>query len=514
MAARRPECQAYRRERQLLRPSHAGASEHVRPDSPLVIVSNRGPKDFVWKTNRWVPVNASGGLVSMLAPLARRSDVSWFCCVSEPPDAINSSPGLYTTAADQEGGRLRVVPIALPASWYQDYYGRISNEVLWMLQHRVLGAGGFERVDADRHRAWNDGYVRANSCLAAALTASCPFARAFLVQDYHLYPLPALLRASLPRAPILHFTHIPFPDAPVLRLLPRSWRDTILKGLLGADVVGFQTLGDVYAFQNCCAELIGASVDDANGSVIADDGRTVTVRAYPASVDPQSLNRTMRSAAVEAARIRIRPEMGELNIIRVDRLDPSKNQLLGFLAFARLLETRPDLRGRVRFLAFLVPSRTDLDVYRNYADAIHESIDSINRRFADECGGSPPIIEFYTNDRDQALAAMESCDVLLINSLQDGMNLVAKEWAINSKRPGVLIVSETAGVANEAADSGLLVSPLDIEGTAVALARALDMPEQERHDRLARFRHRVEQWTARTWLSTQLQDLEAATASH
>jgi len=294
----------------------------------------------------------------------------------------------------------------------------------------------------------------------------------------------------------------------VLKLLPGAWRETILSGLLGADLIGFQTPGDVHAFQNCCAELMGSRVDHGNGSVTADDGRTVAVRAYPASVDPQSLKRTMESAAVEAARVRIRREMGELNIIRVDRLDPSKNQLLGFLAFARLLEMRPDLRRRVRFLAFLVPSRTDLEVYRSYADAIHECIESINRRFADDCG-SPPITEFYTNDRDQALAAMESCDALLINSLQDGMNLVAKEWAIISKRPGVLIISETAGVASEAAESGLLVSPLDIEGTAAALAQAVDMPDRERNERLMRFRGRVSQWTAKTWLTAQLQDLDS-----
>ena len=488
------------------------AGETSSMDAPLAIVSNRGPKDFVWKTGRWVPVNASGGLVSMLAPLARRSDVSWYCCVSEPPAAAASSHGLYTTADDQTSGRFRVVPIALPAAVYQDYYGRISNEVLWMLQHRVLGAEGFDRVEADRHRAWTEGYLYANQSIAAALTASGPDARVFLVQDYHLYPLPALLRASLPKVAILHFTHIPFPDAPLLKLLPRTWRNTILNGLLGADVLGFQTAGDARAFQNCCAELHGSAVDQATGSVTAPDGREVAVRVYPASVDPQSLVRTMRSAAVEAARVRIRPEMGEMNIIRVDRLDPSKNQLLGFLAFARLLEMRPDLRRRVRFLAFLVPSRTDLEVYRNYTEAIYATIDDINRRFALECGREP-ILVFYTNDREQALAAMESCDGLLINSLQDGMNLVAKEWAIVSKRPGVLIVSETAGVANEAADSALLVSPLDIEGTAAALAKALDMPERERSERIARFRERVTRWTARTWLSTQLQDLET-TFSH
>ena len=176
------------------------------------------------------------------------------------------------------------------------------------------------------------------------------------------------------------------------------------------------------------------------------------------------------SAEVEAAHRRLEPEVGELTIIRVDRLDPSKNQQVGFLAFSRLLEMRPDLRRRVRFLAFLVPSRTDLGVYRAYRDAVYATIDDVNARYSDACGG-PPIRVFYTNDREQALAAMQGCHVLIVNSLQDGMNLVAKEWAVVADEPGVLIVSETAGVAGEAAECALLISPLDVEGTAQAMAQ-------------------------------------------
>jgi trehalose 6-phosphate synthase len=472
----------------------------------IAIVANRGPNDFVWRNDRWVIRTASGGLVSMITPLARRPNVTWFCCVSEPPDAAPSRRGLFTTAADQTDPRLHVVPVPLPADVYADYYGRISNEVLWMLQHKVIGAGGYEYLDHDHHRAWADGYLEANRRIATAVAATCTSVRAFLVQDYHLYPLPPLLRTAFPDAPILHFTHIPFPEVSQMRLLPRSWRETILHGLLGADFVGLQTRGDVRAFLTCCADLLGAEIDVERSTVTAEDGRKVAVRAYPAGVDPRALERTMQSNAVAAARRRLAPRMQQFTIIRVDRLDPSKNHIAGFLAFARLLESRPDLRGRVRFLAFLVPSRTDLSVYRTYRDDVYRKIDEINERFTGACG-APPIVVFYTNDREQALAAMECCDVLLINSLEDGMNLVAKEWAVVSERPGVLIVSETAGVAEEAAEGALLVSPLDIEGTAQAMAEALDMPESDRAARLARVRERVMAWTARDWLAAQLADL-------
>jgi trehalose 6-phosphate synthase len=475
-------------------------------DPTLVIIANRGPRDFVWRNGSWVTRTAAGGLVSMLAPLARLPNVAWWCCVSEPPDAQAARDGLYTTAKDQADPRLHVVPVPLPANLYHAYYGLISNEVLWMLQHHVIGPGGYDWVDQRRHRAWDEGYLAANRRLAAAIAKDCAHARAFLIQDYHLYPLPALLRERFPQTPMLHFTHIPFPDVAVLKLLPAAWRTAILRGLLGADVVGLQTPQDVQAFLGACNDLLGLVVDPLRSTVLVEPRRRVAVRAYPASVNPTALLRTMQSAGVEAARQRLRPRLGELNLIRVDRVDPSKNQLVGFMAFERLLELRPDLRGRVRFLAFLVPSRTDLGVYRAYRDTLYERIAAINERFAAECGG-PPIEVFYTNDQEQALAAMEVCDVLVVNSLRDGMNLVAKEWAVVSRQPGVLIVSETAGVVEEAADSALLVSPLDVEGTACAMADALDLPTPDRAARLARFRARVQRWTAWHWLSAQLRDL-------
>jgi trehalose 6-phosphate synthase len=498
---------------------HAADPAGQRADGPdgldqapkIAIVANRGPRDFVWREGRWVTRNAAGGLVSMLTPLARRPDVAWFCCVSEPPAAHHDRESLFTTAQDVRRPSLHVVPVPLPAHVYRDYYGRISNEVLWMLQHHVFGVGGYEYLDHERHRAWQEGYLEANRRLAAVVSRYCATVEALLIQDYHLYPLPALLRRSFPDLPMLHFTHIPFPDVAVLKLVPRAWRETILSGLLGANVVGLQTPRDVDAFLACCAEFLPARVDREQ-SVVEQDGRRVAVRAYPASVDPGALRRGMRTSAVARARERLRPRMEPATIIRVDRVDPSKNQLIGFMAFERLLELRPDLRGRARFLAFLVPSRTDLDIYRAYRDAIYRKVAEVNRRFG-QADRPPPIEIVYTNDRDQALAAMELADVLLVNSLEDGMNLVAKEWAVVSRRPGVLIVSETAGVVAEAADSALLVSPLDVEGTAQALAKALDMPAEARADRLARFRARVSQWSAADWLSAQLRDLGQAEAS-
>jgi len=472
----------------------------------IVLISNRGPNDFVWQQDRWVPKPSSGGLVSMIDPLARRRDVAWFCCVSEPPDASEVRASLYTTAADQTDPEHHIVPVPLPARMYQAYYGAISNEVLWMLQHHLVGQFGYSSLDAARHRAWSEGYLEANRRMVAAVRASRIRPRAFLIQDCHFYPLPALLRQAYPDTPILHYTHIPFRGPATLKLIPRQWRDAILMGMLGADIVGLQTLWDARSFLGCCEELLGAEVDYKNRIVLAADGRVVKVRVFAAGTDPAAVQQTMQSPGVRSARQRLAPYLGKLTVVRVDRLDPSKNQIIGFEAFGRLLEMRPDLRGRLRFLAFLVPSRTDLSVYREYRAAVYAAIAEVNTTYAQECGFDP-IEVFYTNDREQALAAMEQCDALLVNSREDGMNLVVKEWAVVSNRPGVVILSETCGVASEIGAAALMVSPLDIEGTAHAMAQAIDMSNEERWARLAGVRTKVHSWTAAHWLSAQLDAL-------
>lgn len=484
--------------------------EAVSGVSPrLVIVANRGPNDFVWADGQWQTRPSSGGVVSMLAPLASRPDVAWCCCVSEPPDAAQARHGLYTTAADQAEPGLHVVPIPLPAPMFHAYYGQISNEVLWMLQHGLPMPADVFSPGSRRARAWEHGYVAANARLANSIAATDWQPEAFLLQDYHLYPLPAMLRARFPSTPILHFTHIPFPGPAAWDQLPAAWCARIVRGLLGADVVGFQTSRDLEHFVDCCRQLLGCQVDSSAHTVEAGDGRRVRVRVYPASVSPEEVRDVLARPEVAFARRRLAAGPEQQTIVRVDRLDPSKNQLAGFDAFERLLDQHPDLHGRLRFNAFLVPSRTDLEVYRTYREMLFERIATINGRFAARCGGSV-IQVYYTNDREQALAAMADADVLLVNSLADGMNLVVKEWAVVSERPGALVASDRMGVAAEAEGAALLVDPADVAGTASALGRALAMPVTERQTRLQRLRERVEAWTAQDWLMAQLRDLDNA----
>ncbi len=467
-----------------------------------VIVANRAPTNFIWQEGQWYPQQATNALSLMLEPLVRRPDVAWYCCVSEPPDAGKARDRFFAAIRNQVNADLQIIPVLLPAAVYHAYYDQICNEILWMLQHGLVGPGGYEFLDAEHHMSWEKGYQPANRHMAQAIVEAVASAGAFFIYDYHLYLLPALLRQSFPKTPILHFTHIPFPQATALKLLPFKWRQGILLGLLGSNVVGFQTETDVRNFIACCEEVLGTQVDLDTMAVQASDGRWVSVRAYPASVSPYELRQTMLSDKAIEARKRLSRYFVNQTIVRVDRLDPSKSQLIGFLAFAHLLEQHPNLCGRVRFLAFLVPSRSDLQVYQAYRKLLYQIVEQINNRFIEKCG-QPPIEIFYVNDREQALVAMERCDVMLVNSHADGMNLVAKEWAIVSQRPGALVLSETTGVANEALDAALFVSPLDVVGTSEALAIALKMSARERSVRLEYFRKRIESWTAADWLQAQ-----------
>jgi trehalose 6-phosphate synthase len=474
-------------------------------EGTIIIIAHRGPHDFVWEGGRWIAKRAVSGIISMIEPLARQPNVAWFCCVSEPPESEAERDALYTTAKDQTDPDLNVVPVPLPADVYRDYYGTISNEVLWMLQHHLVGQFGYSSLDEHRHQAWQH-YLEASRRVVDAVVATGIPVRAFLLQDYHLYPLAGMLRERFPDVPSLHFIHIPFPGPAILKLLPRAWREVILRGLLGADVVGLQTPEDVRAFLASCEELLGLSVDYPDSIVALESGRRIRVKSFPGSINPDAVRSYQQSLEVASARQRLTSEFKERTIVRVDRLDPSKNQILGFTAFGRLLERNPDWIGRVRFLAVLIPSRTDITIYREYRDAVYGEIEKVNARFRDACGYDPVTV-LYTNERAIALAALECSDVVLANSRQDGMNLIVKDWAIVTRRPGVLVLSETAGAAAESAGRDLLVCPFDIEGTAEALGQALAMPDDQRQASVDAFRRSVEQWTAKDWLNALLKEL-------
>ena len=469
----------------------------------------------------------SGGLVTALAELGRHAPVTWVAVAITEAD--QSAAGALRRLGDErprpgdarvralleetlpgQDLRLRYVPI--PHEVYEPYYEQVSNPFLWFLQHQMYALPYEPIIDRRLIEAWLHGYRPANHLLAdAAVDAADGVERpVFLLQDYHLYVAAERIRQRRPDATILHFTHIPWPPASLWQVLPQSLRRAICEGLLACDIVGLQT--DRYAahFLDTVASFVRDAQVDRDGRTIQWRGRRTRVRSYPISVDPDGLARFAASAAVEERVGRIRTRLERAGnptlIVRADRIEPSKNALRGFLAFEDLLERRADLRGRVRFLAVQAETRSGLAEYGEYASAVREVVARINgMRDPDE----QPIWIYDGSDYAMAIAALRLADVILVNPVIDGMNLVAKEGMLVGERDPVLILSETAGAAEQLAQDALVVAPADVAGTSELLEQALEMSREERHWRRRRLRASVRDEDIAWWLARQIRDLAA-----
>ena len=362
-------------------------------------------------------------------------------------------------------------------------------------------------IDRVVYDAWENGYVPVNQAFAQAVVAGASRSKLptiILLNDYHLYLTGAYIREQLPDVVIQHFIHIPWPGPRYWKLLPSFMRLAITQSLCAADIVGLQTERDVFAFLQCCQTFIdGAKVDYDQMTVRVKDHIT-RVNAYSISVDVPGLKKLVLSDRVREYEEKLRPLCGEQTIVRVDRAEPSKNITRGFKAFDVLLSRYPQFQGKIKFLAFLVPTRTQVKLYQRYIQDVNELIAAINEKYStDEWH---PIDFFYENNYLQALAGMRLYDVLLVNAVIDGMNLVAKEGPVVNNRDGVLILSETVGACEQLGQSALTVAPADIEGTTEALYAALTMPPDEKNRRAMELKQSIEEADLTDWMCCLLED--------
>lgn len=449
----------------------------------------------------------SGGLVTALLSLAEATQAPWVACARGAREReLAAKPGA-TRVSPRLRPPLDVHYVDPGRKSYDAYYSVIANPLIWFIQHYLWELGRQPVIDQATHRAWDQGYVEVNRVLAdrvVSLAAATDREPLVMTQDYHLYLLPEFVRDRLPAATLQHFIHIPWPTAEYWKVLPDTMRSSIFRGLLANDVIGFQTPRDVSRFLAGCAELLGLRVDHQDQAVLYR-GRVVWARSYPISVDVDGLERTAGSAAVLQEEERIRSWGVEKLIVRVDRTDPSKNVLRGFAAYEHLLRAHPELVGRVQFWAFLQPSRQDVAVYRDYLKSIHDTVDSINSRLGRR-GWLPIRLELGENF-NRALAAYRHFDVLLVNPIYDGMNLVAKEGALLNRRDGVLVLSENAGAWYELGAHSIVVNPFDIEAGAKALYEALTLEPARRRRLLERLRQTVRSYDISAWIRAQLEDI-------
>jgi trehalose 6-phosphate synthase len=496
----------------------------------LIVVSNRGPVVFDADSDAdggLTAARGSGGLVTALAELGRHAPITWVAAALTDGDRL-AAPALRALARNRRAPRsaivrrllesvmpgqdLRLVLVRIADDVFERHYRVVANPFLWFLQHRMYAPAYGPNVDAALADAWRNGYRAVNRQLAEAAAEAARGIRhpVFLLQDYHLYVAAPRIRELVPDATILHFTHIPWPPESDWQVLPQALRREICTGLLASDIVGLQTDRYAHHFLETVASFVRDARVDRDGRSVRWHGRRIPVRTYPISVDPEGLLRFARSDAVEQRVVRLRERLARVGnprlIVRADRIEPSKNMLRGFLAFEALLARRPELRSQVRLLAVQAPTRTLVPEYAEYAAAVREIVARING-LADP--DDAPIWVSDGSDYAMAIAALRMADVALVNPLVDGMNLVAKEAVLVSEKDVVLVLSETAGAAEQLAADSLAVAPADVTGTSEQLERALELPTAERRLHLRRLRASVREEDLAWWLRRQLRDIAA-----
>jgi trehalose 6-phosphate synthase len=473
-------------------------------------VANRAPVTYTREADGTRSARrGGGGLVTALGGLLAQHDVTWIASAMSDEDralAAESPQSFEEETAAGDRYRLRLIahdPVA-----YDRFYNVVANPTLWFIQHYLWGLGSDPTFDPALHEAWNAGYVPVNEAFAAATLEELerePGA-AVLFHDYHLYLAPQLVRRTRPGVVSSHFVHIPWAEPEYWHALPEMLRAAVHEGLLANDVVGFHTERWRSAFLASAARLLGARVDEETGTV-EHAGRETRVVAHPIGVDCGEFARLGEAPGTlerEEALVSRRPER---LVLRVDRIDPSKNIVRGIQAFGLLLEQHPELHERVGMLALLTASRQEIGAYAAYAAAVDDAARAVNERFG-RAGWTPVELD-VADDFLRSLAGYKQFDVLLVNPVFDGLNLVAKEGFLLNGRDGVLVLSENAGVHEELAEWALSVSPFDLSEQAEALYVALTMEPEERRRRAEAIRDHVRRHDIGEWIAAQLADLDA-----
>jgi trehalose 6-phosphate synthase len=461
---------------------------------PLVLVSNRGPVGYRRADDGELEtVRGAGGLVAALGPLVDRHEVAWVASAMDEVERELAAQGALEESSEA-GSDFRLRLVAHDPDVYARFYTVLANPVLWFVQHGLWDLK--QDPGADLTGPW-EAYVAVNRALAAAAVDEldrCPGAPLF-VQDYHLYRLPAQVRELRPEARIAHFVHIPWVGPDAWAVLPRPLVTAVHEGLLACDSIGFHTERWRAAFVECCDVLLDRGAEAERRS-----------HANPIAVDAAGFAALGAGEGVDERREALREDRPEVLVLRVDRTDPSKNAVRGFEAFGVLLERDPSLHGRVELLALLDPSRQEIPEYAAYRRATEEAAAAVNARFA-RAGWSPIRLD-VRDDFLASLAAYHEFDVLLVNPVMDGLNLVAKEAPLLNERDGVVVLSRQAGAYDEIGEWTVGVDPLDVPGQAEALARALSRPASERGRYLEGIRAAARSHDLDAWAERELAELE------
>jgi trehalose 6-phosphate synthase len=475
----------------------------------VLVAANRGPLSFTrGDGGQLIAKRGGGGMVSGLSAVANSDAMLWVCAALSDGDraAARAAPdGLLEW--DGTAGKSAVQMLDLPPTVFHRAYNAVANSTLWFVHHMLFDTPnrptfgpGFRR-EWESFRSYNHAFAKA---LAGAAGPTDP-ARV-VIQDYHLCLAPKMLVTMAPRARIAHFSHTPWAPPDYYRMLPADIGREVLTGILGADHAGFLCRRWADAFMACCAAFLDCQVD-ANRGEVRYEGHVTSIGVHPLGVDANQLRERAAEQDVQGRLAALAEQAGGRKlIVRVDRTELSKNIVRGLLAYRELLISRPGWRGKVTHVAFAYPSRHDLPEYREYTAAVQR----LARQIEDELAmpGGEPLILQVNDDYARSLAALRLADVLLVNPIRDGMNLVAKEGPILSDHACALVLSTEAGAAAELGDAAILVNPFDVTQTAEALHEALIMAEPERARRCAALASASGSAPPARWFADQLDALD------
>ena len=473
----------------------------------LILVSNRGPVEHQMTDGRPEPRRGSGSVVTSFAPLAQDFDFTWVSSAMSEGDRSVSTSGA-PLPSPLPGQKISLRYVTTPRRAYHKYYNVICNPLLWFLQHYMWNPPHNPTVDANVHDAWNTGYVSVNEAFAKVVVAEARSRNVppvVIGHDYHLYLLPEFVRRDLPEAIIQHYIHVPWPTPLYWNLIPRHIVRRICESLCAADIVGFQTSLDRRCFLDTVEEFVPEAYVDRQTDTVELDGQICNARVYPGSINVAEVQHIASAPRTLEYEARLKRDAGEATIVRIDRAEPNKNIVRGFRAYDQLLSGHPELKGRVKFLAFLVPSRTHLRQYQRYMDEVQQAIQQVNNNHGN--GGWQPIVPYMENNYAQAVAGMKLYDSLLVNTLVEGMNLVAKEGPVVNKRDGVLVLSQSSGAYNQLSGGALGVAPTDIVGTSEALYQSITMSAVERKQRASQLYRHICRNDNEDWLCRQMEDI-------
>ena len=477
--------------------------------SPLIIVSNRGPAQFERDEDGERTVRrGGGGLVTALSGLVSHRDALWIASAMTDEDVAVSEERGGPVELSLDGIDYRVLLVGSDPAAYDRFYNVIANPILWFIQHYLWDLSNAPDIRQEELDAWESGYQAVNGDIANAVLGQIEGQERPLVMlhDYHLYTAPGMIRAERPDVFLHHFVHIPWSQPDSWRVLPRRIREAIFEGMLANDIIGFHTHAYCINFLRCCDELLQGAEVDYDKAEIRYAGRRTLARAYPLSIDAQRLERAAESPEVAEAEREVLERRRKHLIIRVDRADLSKNVLRGFTAFDTFLAQHPEFREEVTFIAHLQPSRQDVPEYAEYLERIEALVAVVNHRHG-TTDWMPIDLKIYENFHD-AVARYKHFDLLMVNSIFDGMNLVAKEAPAVNTRDGVLMLSENTGSHEELYDYVLTVNPFDIQEQADAIYRALTMPSEERHRWSQGLKEIIYSRNPGDWVDDQLHDID------